>query len=149
MPPEVSPAPPPAPEPDEPEPMPNSERCYFCGQMVYVVERVSAEGKFFHRSCFTCFQCSITLRHGGYTFDQNTGEHADKMLVRGETTHRSTVSLLSYLSALVFLLCSWVEAISFRTSQWNVLLYSVNIWVLVWLVFQEVRFMCMWLYGDD
>ncbi|XP_036958971.1 F-actin-monooxygenase mical1 isoform X2 [Acanthopagrus latus] len=79
--PELSPAPAPEPEPEpesEPEaatvvPMTTSEECYFCGQRVYVLERISAEGKFFHRSCFTCHQCSITLRLGGYTFDQTTG----------------------------------------------------------------------------
>ncbi|XP_040912898.1 F-actin-monooxygenase mical1 [Toxotes jaculatrix] len=79
--PELSPAPDPDPDPaPEPEsepvtglPMTNSEECYFCGQRVYAVERISAEGKFFHRSCFTCHQCGITLRLGGYTFDQTTG----------------------------------------------------------------------------
>lgn len=70
--PQLSPTPVPAPEP-EPEPMTNSEECYFCGQRVYVLERISAEGKFFHRSCFTCHQCGITLRLGGYTFHQTTG----------------------------------------------------------------------------
>ncbi|XP_037627760.1 F-actin-monooxygenase mical1 isoform X3 [Sebastes umbrosus] len=68
----------PTPEP-EPEPtgavvsMTNSEECYFCAKRVYVLERISAEGKFFHRSCFTCHRCGITLRLGGYTFDQTTG----------------------------------------------------------------------------
>ncbi|KAJ4934059.1 hypothetical protein JOQ06_006866, partial [Pogonophryne albipinna] len=77
--PERSPSPIPTPEPElEPEPdacvsLTNSDECYFCGQRVYVLERVSAEGKFFHRSCFTCHRCSITLRLGGYTFDQTTG----------------------------------------------------------------------------
>ncbi|XP_031146423.1 F-actin-monooxygenase mical1 isoform X2 [Sander lucioperca] len=60
-------------EPGTGVPMTNSEECYFCGRMVYVLERISAEGKFFHRSCFTCHRCSITLRLGGYTFDQTTG----------------------------------------------------------------------------
>ncbi|XP_029362118.1 F-actin-monooxygenase mical1 [Echeneis naucrates] len=80
-----TPAPPVSPEltlvPDsapEPEPntggsMTNSEECYFCGHRVYVLERVSAEGKFFHRSCFSCHECGITLRLGGYAFDQSTG----------------------------------------------------------------------------
>uniref|UniRef100_A0A671UFI6 Molecule interacting with CasL protein 1 n=1 Tax=Sparus aurata TaxID=8175 RepID=A0A671UFI6_SPAAU len=63
-----------APEAATVVPMTNSEECYFCGQRVYVLERISAEGKFFHRSCFTCHQCSITLRLGGYTFDPTTGE---------------------------------------------------------------------------
>ncbi|KAM9751466.1 F-actin-monooxygenase mical1 isoform 2-T2 [Menidia menidia] len=75
--PELNPVPPTAPAPT-PEPTPmvfmsNSEECYFCAQRMYVLERISAEGKFFHRSCFTCHQCSITLRLGGYTFDQETG----------------------------------------------------------------------------
>uniref|UniRef100_A0A3B4A061 Molecule interacting with CasL protein 1 n=1 Tax=Periophthalmus magnuspinnatus TaxID=409849 RepID=A0A3B4A061_9GOBI len=51
-----------------------SGECYFCGQRVYVLERISAEGLFFHRSCFKCNQCGITLRLGGYTYDQATGE---------------------------------------------------------------------------
>uniref|UniRef100_A0A8C9LBL0 LIM zinc-binding domain-containing protein n=1 Tax=Pavo cristatus TaxID=9049 RepID=A0A8C9LBL0_PAVCR len=29
-----------------------SDVCYFCRKRVYVMERLSAEGKFFHRSCF-------------------------------------------------------------------------------------------------
>lgn len=51
----------------------HSEECYFCGQRVYVLERISAEGLFFHRSCFKCHRCAITLRLGGYTYDQGTG----------------------------------------------------------------------------
>lgn len=63
-----------APEPDTPALMANSEECYFCGERVYLLERISAEGKFFHRTCFTCARCKITLRLGGYTFDQDTGD---------------------------------------------------------------------------
>ncbi|XP_060749409.1 F-actin-monooxygenase mical1 [Tachysurus vachellii] len=51
----------------------SSELCYFCNQQLYVLERGSAEGKFFHRSCFTCQQCGTTLRQGGYTFHSDTG----------------------------------------------------------------------------
>lgn len=58
--------------------MTNSEECYFCNQRVYALERISAEGKFFHRSCFACHKCGITLRLGGYTFDQATGEDAPR-----------------------------------------------------------------------
>ncbi|KAI4883596.1 hypothetical protein NFI96_020712 [Prochilodus magdalenae] len=50
----------------------SSELCYFCHQQLYVLERFSAEGKFFHRSCFTCQCCGTTLRQGGYTFYSNT-----------------------------------------------------------------------------
>ncbi|KAA8591444.1 hypothetical protein FQN60_002387 [Etheostoma spectabile] len=69
----LEPEPEPEPEPGTGVPMTNSEECYFCGRMVYALERISAEGKFFHRSCFTCHRCSITLRLGGYTFDLTTG----------------------------------------------------------------------------
>ncbi|XP_028308783.1 F-actin-monooxygenase mical1 isoform X2 [Gouania willdenowi] len=67
--------PPPASEPESRGAalMANSEECYFCHLRVYVLERISAEGKFFHRSCFTCHRCGITLRLGGYTYDQTTG----------------------------------------------------------------------------
>uniref|UniRef100_A0A9J8ASL1 Molecule interacting with CasL protein 1 n=1 Tax=Cyprinus carpio carpio TaxID=630221 RepID=A0A9J8ASL1_CYPCA len=50
----------------------SSELCYFCNKHLYVVERGSAEGKFFHRSCFNCYQCGSTLRQGGYTFLSDT-----------------------------------------------------------------------------
>ena len=39
-----------------------SDDCLFCAKKVYVVERMSAEGKFFHRSCFRCDYCNILLR---------------------------------------------------------------------------------------
>lgn len=69
---ELGPVAEPASEPDVPV-LTNSEECYFCGSRVYLLERISAEGKFFHRTCFTCTQCGITLRLGGYTFDPDTG----------------------------------------------------------------------------
>uniref|UniRef100_A0A671ST50 LIM zinc-binding domain-containing protein n=1 Tax=Sinocyclocheilus anshuiensis TaxID=1608454 RepID=A0A671ST50_9TELE len=49
--------------------MGGSDVCYFCGRRVYVMERLSAEGKFFHRSCFQCDHCSSTLRLSNYTYD--------------------------------------------------------------------------------
>uniref|UniRef100_A0A8C1L190 Molecule interacting with CasL protein 1 n=1 Tax=Cyprinus carpio TaxID=7962 RepID=A0A8C1L190_CYPCA len=50
-----------------------SELCYFCNKHLYVLERGSAEGKFFHRSCFNCYQCGSTLRQGGYAFLSDMG----------------------------------------------------------------------------
>ena len=35
---------------------------HYSFYQVYVVERMSAEGKFFHRSCFRCDYCNILLR---------------------------------------------------------------------------------------
>uniref|UniRef100_A0A8D3B1J0 F-actin monooxygenase n=1 Tax=Scophthalmus maximus TaxID=52904 RepID=A0A8D3B1J0_SCOMX len=46
-----------------------SDVCHFCTKRVYVMERLSAEGYFFHRECFRCDVCNCTLRLGGHTFD--------------------------------------------------------------------------------
>ncbi|KAG2460247.1 MICA3 monooxygenase, partial [Polypterus senegalus] len=51
-----------------------SDVCYFCRRRVYVMERLSAEGKFFHRSCFKCDYCGTTLRLSSYAFDVEDGK---------------------------------------------------------------------------
>uniref|UniRef100_A0A665TIT3 F-actin monooxygenase n=1 Tax=Echeneis naucrates TaxID=173247 RepID=A0A665TIT3_ECHNA len=50
-----------------------SDICHFCTKRVYVMERLSAEGYFFHRECFRCDVCNCTLRLGGHTFDSQEG----------------------------------------------------------------------------
>ncbi|XP_076170358.1 molecule interacting with CasL isoform X4 [Ptiloglossa arizonensis] len=47
-----------------------SEVCHFCNKRVYLMERLTAEGKFFHRGCFRCEYCSTSLRIGNHTFDR-------------------------------------------------------------------------------
>ncbi|XP_005311719.1 F-actin-monooxygenase MICAL1 isoform X1 [Chrysemys picta bellii] len=54
-------------------PAESSDACYFCGKRVYILERVSAEGHFFHRGCFQCHQCGTTLRLGDFVFDEDDG----------------------------------------------------------------------------
>ncbi|XP_073514382.1 F-actin-monooxygenase MICAL2 isoform X6 [Phyllobates terribilis] len=51
-----------------------SDTCYFCKKRVYVVERLSAEGHFFHRECFKCSFCSSVLRLGNYVFNMEEGK---------------------------------------------------------------------------
>ncbi|XP_060745041.1 protein-methionine sulfoxide oxidase mical3b isoform X3 [Tachysurus vachellii] len=51
-----------------------SDVCYFCSRRVYVMERLSAEGKFFHRSCFQCVHCNSTLRLSNYAYDELQGK---------------------------------------------------------------------------
>ncbi|XP_022241856.1 uncharacterized protein LOC106459621 isoform X1 [Limulus polyphemus] len=46
-----------------------SEVCYFCNKRVYLMERLSAQGFFFHRSCFKCEYCNGSLRLRNYAFD--------------------------------------------------------------------------------
>lgn len=50
-----------------------SDTCYFCKKRVYVMERLSAEGHFFHRECFRCSVCATTLRLAAYAFDGDEG----------------------------------------------------------------------------
>ncbi|XP_034382760.1 protein-methionine sulfoxide oxidase mical3a-like [Cyclopterus lumpus] len=47
-----------------------SDVCFFCQKRVYVMERLSAESLFFHRSCFQCSSCSSSLRPAAYAFDR-------------------------------------------------------------------------------
>ncbi|XP_040201292.1 F-actin-monooxygenase MICAL3 isoform X18 [Rana temporaria] len=51
-----------------------SDVCFFCHRRVYVMERLSAEGKFFHRSCFKCDYCNTTLRLSAYAYDLEDGK---------------------------------------------------------------------------
>ncbi|KAM9808145.1 LOW QUALITY PROTEIN: F-actin-monooxygenase mical2b-like [Neosynchiropus ocellatus] len=50
---------------------PGSDVCHFCSRRVYVMERLSAEGFFFHRECFRCHVCSRALRPGGHAYDSH------------------------------------------------------------------------------
>ncbi|CAM5079848.1 unnamed protein product [Natator depressus] len=57
-----------------PQNLGGSDVCYFCHKRVYVMERLSAEGKFFHRSCFKCEYCATTLRLSCYAYDIEDGK---------------------------------------------------------------------------
>uniref|UniRef100_A0A663MX48 F-actin monooxygenase n=1 Tax=Athene cunicularia TaxID=194338 RepID=A0A663MX48_ATHCN len=57
-----------------PQNLGGSDVCYFCCKRVYVMERLSAEGKFFHRSCFKCEYCATTLRLSSYAYDIEDGK---------------------------------------------------------------------------
>ncbi|XP_075611306.1 F-actin-monooxygenase MICAL2 isoform X7 [Balearica regulorum gibbericeps] len=66
-----------------PQSVGGSDICYFCKKRVYVMERLSAEGHFFHRECFKCEICSTTLRLGIYAFDVEE----DKFYCKPHFTH--------------------------------------------------------------
>ncbi|XP_065799497.1 F-actin-monooxygenase MICAL3 isoform X8 [Muntiacus reevesi] len=57
-----------------PQNLGGSDTCYFCQKRVYVMERLSAEGKFFHRSCFKCEHCATTLRLSAYAYALEDGK---------------------------------------------------------------------------
>ncbi|KAL0968556.1 hypothetical protein UPYG_G00268430 [Umbra pygmaea] len=56
-----------------------SDTCHYCAKRVYVMERFSVDGYFFHRECFRCDVCSATLRLGGHTFDSQLGKFYCKL----------------------------------------------------------------------
>ncbi|XP_051239431.1 F-actin-monooxygenase mical2b isoform X2 [Dicentrarchus labrax] len=64
---------------DLPPGLGGSDICHFCTKRVYVMERLSAEGYFFHRECFRCDVCNCTLRLGGHTFDSQEAKFYCKM----------------------------------------------------------------------
>ena len=43
--------------------MVSSDVCFFCDKRVYLMERQSAEGVFFHRSCFRCLPAAHCMLH--------------------------------------------------------------------------------------
>ena len=53
-----------------------SDYCYFCYKRVYLMERMSANGLYFHRNCFKCTHCKMQLGVGGYALSK--GEGAEK-----------------------------------------------------------------------
>nr|KAF6363245.1 microtubule associated monooxygenase, calponin and LIM domain containing 1 [Pipistrellus kuhlii] len=40
--------------------------CALCGERLYILERLCANGRFYHRSCFCCHVCEATLWPGSY-----------------------------------------------------------------------------------
>ncbi|KAM6464760.1 F-actin-monooxygenase MICAL2 isoform 13-T14 [Liasis olivaceus] len=74
-----------------PQTIGGSDICYFCKKRVYVMERLSAEGHFFHRECFKCVICATTLRLATYTFDAEEGNFYCKLhfaQCKKKNTHR-------------------------------------------------------------
>lgn len=55
-----------------PPPSGSSQVCCVCLQRVFVLERLSAEGRFFHRCCFRCRRCLRPLRLGASSYDRST-----------------------------------------------------------------------------
>uniref|UniRef100_A0A8C2Z8X6 F-actin monooxygenase n=1 Tax=Cyclopterus lumpus TaxID=8103 RepID=A0A8C2Z8X6_CYCLU len=64
---------------DFPPGLGGSDTCHFCTKRVYVMERLSAEGYFFHRECFRCDVCNSTLRLGGHIFDSQEAKFYCKL----------------------------------------------------------------------
>lgn len=79
-----------------PQNLGGSDVCYFCRKRVYVMERLSAEGKFFHRSCFKCEYCATTLRLSSYAYDIEDGKGQGLLLTSLFTVLEELLSLKNY-----------------------------------------------------
>ncbi|XP_017260069.1 F-actin-monooxygenase MICAL2 isoform X3 [Kryptolebias marmoratus] len=51
-----------------------SEKCHSCAKRVYMIEKICAEGLYFHRECFRCSTCSSALRLGAHAFNSEDGK---------------------------------------------------------------------------
>ncbi|KAM4744975.1 F-actin-monooxygenase MICAL2 isoform 2-T2 [Anableps anableps] len=52
----------------------SADKCHSCSKRVYMVERVCAEGLYFHRECFRCSTCNCSLPQGAHAFDSEEGK---------------------------------------------------------------------------
>ncbi|XP_062973360.1 F-actin-monooxygenase MICAL2 isoform X1 [Elgaria multicarinata webbii] len=80
-----------------PQSIGGSDICCFCEKRVYVMERLSAEGRFFHRECFKCAICATTLRLAMYAFDEEEGKFYCKLhfaQCKTKNTHRKRRAML-------------------------------------------------------
>jgi len=51
--------------------VPGKEICTVCIKTVYVAEKLSADGKIYHKQCFRCSHCNRTLKLGTYCAFEN------------------------------------------------------------------------------
>ncbi|XP_067318756.1 F-actin-monooxygenase MICAL2 isoform X2 [Anolis sagrei] len=80
-----------------PQSIGGSDVCCFCKKRVYVMERLSAEGHFFHRECFKCAICATTLRLAMYAFDAEEDKFYCKLhfaQCKTKNTHRKRRTML-------------------------------------------------------
>ncbi|XP_053720325.1 F-actin-monooxygenase mical2b isoform X7 [Synchiropus splendidus] len=50
------------------------DKCHLCKRRVFMVERISADGLFFHRECFKCTACRSAIRQGSHSYDSEQGK---------------------------------------------------------------------------
>ncbi|UJR27926.1 hypothetical protein I4U23_009186 [Adineta vaga] len=57
----------PAPKQVNVEPAVDPTKCSACGKTVYAMEKIEADKKIYHKSCFKCMHCKSILKLGNYT----------------------------------------------------------------------------------
>ncbi|EDV20226.1 uncharacterized protein TRIADDRAFT_9099, partial [Trichoplax adhaerens] len=43
-----------------------NQTCKLCGKVAYFMERLEADGKCYHKTCFRCTECKKTLSAGNF-----------------------------------------------------------------------------------
>ncbi|XP_014843087.1 PREDICTED: protein-methionine sulfoxide oxidase MICAL2-like isoform X5 [Poecilia mexicana] len=71
----------------------SADKCYSCSKRVYMVERVCAEGFYFHRECFRCSTCRCSLSQGAHAFNSEEGKLYCKLHFHYRNNLRRTFSL--------------------------------------------------------
>uniref|UniRef100_A0A452VNP8 F-actin monooxygenase n=1 Tax=Ursus maritimus TaxID=29073 RepID=A0A452VNP8_URSMA len=66
------------------------ELCALCGEHLYILERLCAEGRFFHRNCFRCHTCEAMLWQGGYGQHPEDGKWGQLWPHNGQVTDQTT-----------------------------------------------------------
>ncbi|XP_077419305.1 F-actin-monooxygenase mical2b isoform X4 [Vanacampus margaritifer] len=81
----------------------SGEKCRSCERRVFLVERICAEGFYFHRECFRCATCSSALRQGSHLFDSQHGKLYCKLhfnqMNNGTSLHRNVTARLSHFGS--------------------------------------------------
>jgi len=57
----------PAPKQAKTEPIIDLTKCFACNKKVYAMEKIEADRKVYHKSCFKCTHCKSILKLGNYT----------------------------------------------------------------------------------
>ncbi|KAL7717620.1 LIM zinc finger domain containing protein [Entamoeba marina] len=50
----------------------SAKKCVACGKSAYPLERITASGRDYHKACFKCKECGITLNLKNFFYDNGT-----------------------------------------------------------------------------
>ena len=50
----------------------SASKCCLCGKTAYPLEKITAGGKDYHKACFKCKTCGITLNLKTFNYDKGT-----------------------------------------------------------------------------
>ncbi|KAH6811779.1 GATA type zinc finger transcription factor family protein [Perilla frutescens var. hirtella] len=69
-----------------------TQKCTACEKTVYLVDRLAADNRVFHKACFRCHHCKCTLKLGNYNSFEGTlycKHHFDQLFKRTGSLEKS------------------------------------------------------------